>query len=578
MPKLEPIQLDVVTSSDGKGLSDAEKSVLGFSQSAIDSSKKIVGAYAAVGGAFVAAAGFGVKMAGDMEAARQGFIALLGSGEKADATMNRIKKEAASTPFELPGLVAGTQALAAITKDGNKAVDMLMDVGKAVATSGKGQAELDRIVLNLQQISSTGKITAMDIRQFQSAIPIFNDIVEGAGMTVEQLQNADNAAELLQLAFKAAGEEGGIAANGFIAQAGTWNQLFSNFKDNLGIIATEFVTQTGIFDMAKQALGGVVDVMGKFATPQAFKDFMQFLKDNNEIVTVVAAAIAGPLVAALVVLAASAWAALAPILLWAAPFVAIGAAIGLLLPYFPMLWEAIRPVFESISNTFMDFINRHIPAFQAFWDVIKGIFTFALGFLEGFIKTTWQGILQFFKGIWEMIAGVFQVALGLIEVIFGVFQGIFTGDWNKAWNTIKLGFEDIWNGLKSFFKGILDAMLGYLKTWVNGFIGIINGMIGGINKVISKIPGTDGVQIPEIPHLARGTSYFQGGTALVGESGPELVSLPRGSRVTPNYQTEQALNQTQTQDQRPIEVTQIINTPVDLDFAFKELAFALRTS
>jgi hypothetical protein len=34
-----------------------------------------------------------------------------------------------------------------------------------------------------------------------------------------------------------------------------------------------------------------------------------------------------------------------------------------------------------------------------------------------------------------------------------------------------------------------------------------------------------------IPFFAGGTTNFRGGTALVGERGPELVDLPRGSRV-----------------------------------------------
>ena len=36
--------------------------------------------------------------------------------------------------------------------------------------------------------------------------------------------------------------------------------------------------------------------------------------------------------------------------------------------------------------------------------------------------------------------------------------------------------------------------------------------------------------------MARGVRNFRGGRALVGEEGPELVDLPRGSNVTPNNQ------------------------------------------
>ena len=37
-----------------------------------------------------------------------------------------------------------------------------------------------------------------------------------------------------------------------------------------------------------------------------------------------------------------------------------------------------------------------------------------------------------------------------------------------------------------------------------------------------------------IPRYAGGTNFHPGGPAIVGERGPEMVNLPRGSSVTPN--------------------------------------------
>jgi hypothetical protein len=48
-----------------------------------------------------------------------------------------------------------------------------------------------------------------------------------------------------------------------------------------------------------------------------------------------------------------------------------------------------------------------------------------------------------------------------------------------------------------------------------------------------------------IPGFASGTSYAPGGLALVGERGPELVKLPRGSQVTPTSETMKALQNMQ---------------------------------
>ncbi len=46
----------------------------------------------------------------------------------------------------------------------------------------------------------------------------------------------------------------------------------------------------------------------------------------------------------------------------------------------------------------------------------------------------------------------------------------------------------------------------------------------------------------DIPKYAGGTDFAHGGLSLVGERGPELVNLPRGSQVLNNSDTQKALN------------------------------------
>lgn len=213
----------------------------------------------ALGAAAAATATFGLKTAADLESSRQGFVTLLKSADKADETMARIKREAARTPFEIAGLTRATQLLASVTKDGNKSIEILLDVGESLAAMGKGQEELDRIIVNLQQIGSAGRATMLDIRQFAFAgIPIFELLEEQTGKTGEALQDmiSDGGItfELLVEMFQRATDEGGQFFGAFENQSGTFNQLLSNMKDNFMIFASDFVTQTGLFDRAKEAL------------------------------------------------------------------------------------------------------------------------------------------------------------------------------------------------------------------------------------------------------------------------------------------------------------------------------------
>jgi hypothetical protein len=102
------------------------------------------------------------------------------------------------------------------------------------------------------------------------------------------------------------------------------------------------------------------------------------------------------------------------------------------------------------------------------------------------------------------------------------------------------------NVIRAAFQGILQVMGDFLvkmgeaaiKNAVlaiaikNTFKNPVTGLIAGAAAVIA---GTL-LKTVQIPAFADGVQNFGGGVALVGERGPELVRLPQGSDVIPNYQ------------------------------------------
>lgn len=232
--------------------------------------KRIAQAGVAMG---VAGAVLGVKTSAQLETARQGFITLLGSAEEADKTMERIKREAARTPFEVAGLTAATQMLASVTKNGDKAIDIILDVGEGLAAMGRGQAELDRISVNLQQIAATGRAAMIDIKQFAFAgIPIFEMLKEETGKSGKALEDFISKGgvtfNMLAKMFDRANDKGGRFFNAFKNQTGTFNQQWSNLKDTFAITASEIVNDIGLFGGLKKAMADV----GKW------------IKDNKEFI------------------------------------------------------------------------------------------------------------------------------------------------------------------------------------------------------------------------------------------------------------------------------------------------------
>ena len=95
--------------------------------------------------------------------------------------------------------------------------------------------------------------------------------------------------------------------------------------------------------------------------------------------------------------------------------------------------------------------------------------------------------------------------------------------------------DSIKGSLTEGFKGIItgaqsmgDALGGIFASLADmAFNNFGDAIFGGLSKAIAPIFGP-------VPGFANGTNYAPGGMAWVGERGPELVNLPRGSQVIPN--------------------------------------------
>lgn len=186
---------------------------------------------------------------------------------------------------------------------------------------------------------------------------------------------------------------------------------------------------------------------------------------------------------------------------------------------------------ETVGNAIQAAIGFLSEAFGAFFSFLAG------QFLDRF-KTALQSALEFFSAIVVHYPDVIgyngkvcsaPILQGIVEFIVGVF----TGDWERAWQ-----------GVQNIFKGIFDALVGIAKAPINGIIDLLNFAIDAVNVFIRGINTALGllstfgvnVKIPELSHIAylwKG-GILESGSAVVGERGPELLSLMNGkARVTP---------------------------------------------
>ena len=134
------------------------------------------------------------------------------------------------------------------------------------------------------------------------------------------------------------------------------------------------------------------------------------------------------------------------------------------------------------------------------------------------------------ENIWNSVKQIFE---GIINFI----QGVFSGNWEQAWTGIQQIFKGIWDGLVAIAKAPINAIIGL----INGLIGAVNSAINGLNSISITVPdwvpmiggnqfGFNIPNIPTIPYLAKGGVLTQG-SAVVGDAGPELLTLSGGNAV-----------------------------------------------
>ena len=204
----------------------------------------------------------GVEYNAQIETYQTALTTLTGSAEEANKIIEQVKKDAASTPFEVASLVKGNQLLISAGLSAEQARDDILALGNAISATGGGEEELSRMVINLQQIKNVGKASALDIKQFAYAgIDVYGLLADYTGKTREEVTDLEISYEDLTGALKFASQEGGKYFNAMEKQSKTFNGQLSNLKDNFMAFLGEVTIPMFTFlkDEVLPIINGILD-------------------------------------------------------------------------------------------------------------------------------------------------------------------------------------------------------------------------------------------------------------------------------------------------------------------------------
>lgn len=207
-------------------------------------------------------------------------------------------------------------------------------------------------------------------------------------------------------------------------------------------------------------------------------------------------------------------------------------------------------------NTIKTFFQEGIDWLKNKSDWIHEVFGNVIGSIYDFLIETLQNGLNFFDAMFTSIKGQFD---GIIEFI----EGVFAGDWEKAWDGIKKGFSAWWEGIKKMLKSgtidmgkavgnlianslktVVNAILRSIENQLNKPIDAINSLIG----VINQVPGINLGRLGRIslPRLDVGTNYVPKDQVAMIHKGEAIIPKKFNSKKffgNTNEETNKLLQQ-----------------------------------
>lgn len=304
-------------------------------------------------------------------------------------------------------------------------------------------------------------------------------------MADTMLDNLSGQLTLLKSALEGLAIQFGEILMPYIKQFVTWLQ---NLTQKLQELTPEQKEQIVKWAAIAAAIGPVLMVLGKLTSSvgsiiTTFGKIPGAIAKAKSAFTAVSAAIGGI----------------------SAPVVAVVAVIGVLIAAFANLWktneefrnkmtaiwDGIKSKFESFAQGIVDRLNALGFDFENFGEVVKAIW-------DGFCSL----LAPIFEGVFNQVSVILGSVLDALTGIFDVFIGIFTGNWDQAWQGVKEIFGVVWDLIKGTFeswavafKGIADTVLGWFgttwdETWTNikqFFVDIWNGITTFFSNVINAI-------------------------------------------------------------------------------------------
>ncbi|GLB24182.1 hypothetical protein LXJ15735_04230 [Lacrimispora xylanolytica] len=139
---------------------------------------------------------------------------------------------------------------------------------------------------------------------------------------------------------------------------------------------------------------------------------------------------------------------------------------SVLKPYVLWFMETAAPIIaEFLNNVINGFFNLLEGISKVIGDILTalgGLIDFVVGVFTGDWNMAWEGIKTFFSGIWSALTGIVDTAIQLIRDIINIALDYIKSAWESYWDNIKTYASNIWTSIQDNINKVTEA----IKLWI----------------------------------------------------------------------------------------------------------------
>lgn len=454
--------------------------------------------------AAVAATGFAIKSASDLEKTNTSFQILIGNVEQANKLFGEIKEFADKTPFQFPELASATRLLLGYGVSVEKSFDLLKRLGDAAGATG---GDINGITLAFSQMIGRGKVTGDNLRQLtENFVNLRPELAKIANVELKDFDSAmmDGVftSDMLIKALEEATNKGGRFFQGTDKLARTFSGRMSTLKDTIAELGRNllgvrvdpelgFVVQEGgVFDRLSKAILWLNNNL-----PRLRDSFARLLSPIRDFIE--------------------------------------GGITGLI-----KAWEFLRP---SLVEFWTTIDSQLFPALRRLWkEAIEPLMpvlgTIFVGIL--FVVTNaLSGVIQ----VVSNLIGWWNLLIEAIKRVVGWFQNIYNklDEGKGAWGDFKRWADEALgpiNEIVGFLIDGIDSLISKIDTAqekAGGFGKSIKSAVG--SGILNALPGGRALKTikDSIFNRQLGGTVSRGDSYMVGERRPELFVPREAGRIVP---------------------------------------------